>query len=129
MTKESSIIARILICDDGTILHSKHQHDYVTHTDINGKEYMLDGGNGYYCRTNRNGILKVITEDNSHEEIRNWFVWGKSLDKDGNRVPFKWVYLKDIEDSHLEALVEYTDNDNYPPHVNKIFRDEKVWRE
>ena len=29
---------------DGTILESKHRHDYVTHLDANGNEYMLDGG-------------------------------------------------------------------------------------
>ena len=29
---------------DGTILRSRHRHDYVTHKDANGKTYMLDGG-------------------------------------------------------------------------------------
>ena len=26
------------------IIRSRHRHDYVTHTDANGKEYMVDGG-------------------------------------------------------------------------------------
>ena len=39
---------------DGTILESKHRHDYVTHTDANGKEYMLDGGLDY-VRCSANG--------------------------------------------------------------------------
>lgn len=37
-----SIISSRLQTPDGTVLHSKHRHDYVTHTDANGKEYMLE---------------------------------------------------------------------------------------
>ena len=32
---------------DGTILISKHRHDYVEYTDKNGDYYMIDGGNDY----------------------------------------------------------------------------------
>ena len=40
----SVILSNRLKTPDGTILESLHRHDYVTHTDANGKEYMLDGG-------------------------------------------------------------------------------------
>ena len=38
------ILSNKMRTPDGTILESKHRHDYVTHTDANGKEYMLDSG-------------------------------------------------------------------------------------
>lgn len=34
---------------DGTILWSKHTHDFILYTDKNGKQYGVDGGNSY-CR-------------------------------------------------------------------------------
>jgi hypothetical protein len=36
---------------DGTILTSRHQHDYVTHEDANGETYMTDGGTAYLRRS------------------------------------------------------------------------------
>ena len=35
---------------DGTIIESKHQHDFVCHTDANGKRYCVDGGKSYLRR-------------------------------------------------------------------------------
>ena len=51
---------------DGTILESKHRHDYVTHLDANGKEYMLDGGLAY-VRSSAYGDEEMLTvyDDNS----------------------------------------------------------------
>jgi hypothetical protein len=45
---------------DGTILESKHRHDYVTHLDANGNEYMLDGGLSY-VRSSANGDEEMLT--------------------------------------------------------------------
>ncbi len=55
---------------DGTILESKHRHDYVTHLDANGNEYMLDGGLAY-VRSSANGdeeMLTVFAEPESRDE-------------------------------------------------------------
>jgi len=39
----SVILSNRMKTPDETILESINRHDYVTHTDANGKEYMLDG--------------------------------------------------------------------------------------
>jgi hypothetical protein len=44
MRDETRIVANRIRTPDGTILESKHRHDYVTYTDANGKQYMVDGG-------------------------------------------------------------------------------------
>ena len=49
-----SILSNRMRTPDGTILESKHRHDYVTHLDANGREYMLDGGLDY-VRGSANG--------------------------------------------------------------------------
>ena len=37
----SGILRNALKTPDGTVITSRHRHDYVTHTDTNGKEYIL----------------------------------------------------------------------------------------
>ena len=60
---------------DGTILRSHSRHDYVTHVDANGHEYMVDGGYLIYveaslitppskrCRNITNLMTMRITEN------------------------------------------------------------------
>ena len=45
--EEPVLILSRIQTPDGTVLTSYHRHDYVTHTDANGEEYCLDGGNDY----------------------------------------------------------------------------------
>lgn len=47
-----------------------------------------------------------------HEELREHYVWKRHFDKDG--VPLvqkQFITLRDISDSHLVALVDWTDGD------------------
>ena len=111
---------------DGTILHSRHRHDYVTHLDENGEEYMLDGGTDY-IRSSINKeeaeSLAVYTDDD-HSAIREAFVWG-TRGPNGDQ-PVAYKPLKDLEIDHINAILKT--QKHIPVWVEKIFTDELEYR-
>ncbi len=101
------LVANMIRTPDGTILQSKHQHDYVTYVDKNGLEYMVDGGLAYRRRNVHEDApyeeLSLYSHDD-HSLIREHFHWG-TRGRDGKQ-PLKWVALKDLETDHIEAIIE-----------------------
>ena len=122
MHDEPKIVANRIRTPDGTILESMHRHDYVTYTDANGKEYMVDGGLDYLRRIVHDDApaeeLSVYS-DAPHSVIREVFKWG-TRGKDGKQ-PLKFVVLKDMTTDHIEAILE---TQNLPGYMRKIFLDE-----
>ena len=122
MHNEAKIVANRIRTPDGTILESMHRHDYVTYTDANGKEYMVDGGLDYLRRIVHDDApaeeLSVYS-DAPHAVIREVFKWG-TRGKDGKQ-PLKFVVLKDMTTDHIEAILE---TQNLPSYMRKIFLDE-----
>ena len=111
---------------DGTILHSRHRHDYVTHLDENGEEYMLDGGTDY-IRSSINKeeaeSLAVYTDDD-HSVIREAFMWGtRGLTGDQALI---WKPLKDLEIDHINAILKT--QTHIQDWVEKLFTDELEYR-
>lgn len=130
-TKKPNSMARIvysgLKTPDGTIIQSIHRHDYKTHIDKNGKEYMIDGGTDY-VRRSVNGDEELITlyDIDDIVKLRQFVTWGRNYDKDMNRLPkTEWVILANITDDHLDALCLYN---NAPEHYRKLFIREKQFR-
>jgi hypothetical protein len=121
------IISSRLQTPDGTVLHSKHRHDYVTHTDVNGKEYMLDGGYDY-IRCSANGDEKMLTvyTDDSHEIIRQSATWG-TFGKNGDE-PYKVVKIADMDPYHLRACLD-TQKKTMRPALYKVMQDEVEYRD
>jgi hypothetical protein len=122
----TQIVANRLKTPDGTILHSMHRHDYVTHIDANGEEYMLDGGMDY-IRTNVNIVageyLTVYTNDN-HSVIREVFTWGTRGPR-GDQ-PIRRIYLKNMDIDHINAILET--QIHIPDWVRTIFENELEYR-
>lgn len=112
---------------DGTILESKHRHDYVTHLDANGKEYMLDGGLDY-VRSSANGDEQYLTicSDDPHEDIRRVVKWG-TYGKNGDE-PLKYVRIADLDPYHLRAIVD-TQQKTMRPALAKVMQDEVEYRD
>ena len=101
----SYIISNALRTPDGTIIRSRHRHDYVTHTDANGNEYMIDGGLDY-VRSSANGDeehLSVTLED-PHDKVREYCTWG-TYGPNGDQ-PLTYKKLCDMSDVHINAVLE-----------------------
>lgn len=127
MSQPAQLVYNAIQTPDGTILQSKHRHDYVTHTDKNGKHYMVDGGTDY-CRRSNNGdeISLCLTVLDPIEKIREVFTWGRNFDEKGKRLPkTEWVLLKDLTEGHLEALCT---NQFSPEWTTLLFIREKQYR-
>ena len=104
------VIVRRLQTPDGTILESRHVHDFQLHDDANGKHYMLDGGSEYFRRSDNGDELDVsITTETPFLEAREVSIWG-SRGKCGTQ-PLMHIPLKDMESDHIRAVLrEYGDN-------------------
>lgn len=112
---------------DGTILHSKHRHDYVEHFDSKSKEvYALDGGCEYVrCTINKVPPVNLSVYSNApHEEKRKVFFWG-SRGADGVQ-PLVYNALMNLETSHIKAIIKT--QTHLPEHIMQMFEDELQFR-
>ena len=120
------ILSNRMRTPDGTVLHSAHRHDYVTHTDANGKEYVLDGG-WDYVRRSVNGDEKLLTvwSDDNHEMIRKVVTWG-TYGKNGDET-LVHVTITDMSSEHLQACLD-TQQRTMRPALLKVMQDELEYR-
>lgn len=122
----SNIIKNAMRTPDGTIIESQHRHDYVTHKDKNGKEYILDGGLDY-IKSSANGDEEylTVTDSDSHEVVREALTWG-TYGKDG-KSPFHHITLSNMETAHIEACLD-TQPSMYPQ-IRTAMKTELAYRE
>jgi len=116
-----------MICPDGTILYSRHRHDYKEHVDvITGEWMMIDGGTDYVKSSVNNVRAQYIslTTESPHVEIREHFGWG-TYGKDGKE-PLHEILLKDMETGHLEAVMRT--QTHLAPVLVKLFESELNFR-
>lgn len=95
---------RCLGCDE--LLVSYSVHDYKICSCPN--EAMVDGGTAYgrYGAKDMSRIEKVdVYADDDFELVRKYATRG-ARGKDGKQ-PLKWIPICDLEDDHLQAIVEY----------------------
>lgn len=119
------IIYSALRTPDGTLLVSRSRHDYVTHTDANGKQYMLDGGLDY-VRSSAHGDEDYITihVDDDWELVRTHMLWG-TFGKNGDE-PYRQVMLKEMTSDHIRAVLENCPN--IYPQYREAFEKELKFR-
>ena len=111
---------------DGTMLESKHRHDYVTHMDANGKEYMLDGGLDYVrCSAHGDEEMFTLMSDADHELIRLIVTWG-TYGREGDQL-ITHVLIADMDDDHLQACLD-TQKATMRPALYKVMQDELEYR-
>lgn len=91
---------------DGTVLTSRHVHDYVTYADANGEEYMVDGGLDYLRRNVNYTPAKELSvyDDGTHETRRSTLQWGTYgfTGKD----PLRYIAISDMNTDHIKAVLK-----------------------
>jgi hypothetical protein len=108
--EDRQIILNQIKTPDGTILKSMHRHDYVTYTDKNGLQYMVDGGHDYLRRNvHEDAPYEELTiyDDDLFEVIRENFHRG-GRGKDGTE-PLTWVPISKMSDAWLLACITYNE--------------------
>lgn len=112
---------------DGTILESRHRHDFRTHFDtVSNELYMVDGGLDYARRTINNvpaTEMTVCLEDGI-EAFRHEVTWG-TRGKDGSQ-PLRLVKLSEMTDEHIQACLD-TQHAMHP-HYREAFEMELAYR-
>ena len=125
---EKQLLHSSIRTPDGTILTSKHRHDFVTHIDANGEYYQNDGGIDYFRRSINKEKAEDLSlySDDAHEKLREVVSRG-GCGKNGDE-ELKYVLLKDIDDEWLQAIIEYEElnrpNNKYLP----VYREEVKFR-
>lgn len=123
---EKVILYNAIRTPDGTVLESKHGHDYVSHTDKNGKTYAVDGGHNYLRRIGDIEDCQDLTiyDDGNHILRRKCLRWGVNYDKYMNRLPqTEWRLIKHLTTEHIEAILSEGHADKNP-FYKKVFEDE-----
>lgn len=125
---EKQLIYSAIRTPDGTILESKHVHDYQSYLDKNGETYVLDGGLDYIRRSinkEEAGDLSLYS-DAPHEQVREKISRG-SRGKSG-REELKYILLKDIDDEYLQAIIDYEESNRPNNKYLPIYKNEQKFR-
>ena len=90
---------------DGTVLISRSRHDYQTHTDANGKWYMIDGGLDYLKRTGEDDQVDLTMWDiephSVQREVLQWGTFGINGDQ-----PLMYINIADMSSDHIGAVLD-----------------------
>jgi len=90
---------------DGTLLESKHVHDYVSHDDANGDFYFVDGGHDY-IRMSSNKIKmanECVYADDDFEKVRMHELRGAMT----SMMEIRYVPLYKMSDQHVLNCITY----------------------
>lgn len=123
------IIRNAVRTPDGTVLESKHRHDFKMHTDaITDESVSIDGGFDYLRRVGMfSGCVDMsVTTQDEFNIVREYFTWG-TYGKDGKQ-PKTYVKLKDMTAEHLQAVLD-TQQHIRGSIVEKLLEEELLYRD
>lgn len=108
-TNTPEIVYNAIRTPDGTVLQSRHLHDFVTYTDANKLTYMVDGGHSYLRRSAQRDDPRTAHEeislysDASHAKIRACATWGRLNTDTGDH---EWIIIKNLDTDHIRAILD-----------------------
>ena len=120
---EEQIVVNVMITPDGTILVSKHRHDYQSHIDKNGETYFIDGGRDYIrCSKNEEQptfIQYTVSDMNDSDKWLDMrkYIYRGTFDKEGNRI---WKSLDTMSNTHLKNCIIYNENRGFGNSVSSM---------
>jgi len=121
------LVRQALQTPDGTIIESRHRHDYVSHLDaVTGETYMVDGGLEYMRRTVNKVPAKELSVslEDGIEAVREAITWG-TRGKNGDE-PLRLVKLSEMNDNHIQACLDT--QPRMHPHYREAFQMELNYR-
>lgn len=123
------IIRNAIRTPDGTILVSRHRHDFVGHTDsVTGHYYAIDGGRDYLKRSTDSPEPDVtelsVYHTAAYEDVREAFTWGSSGPNGAD--PMKFIPLKELTDDHIQNIMR--SQNHMPSWMKWLFRCEIGYR-
>ena len=111
---------------DGTILHSKHIHDYQSHKDTKSNEiYICDGGTSYIRRSINKEPYEDLSlySDDPFEILRENITWG-SRGKSGNE-ELHYKPISNMSTNHIKAILSQIKLAEY---MKELFEKELIHR-
>ena len=91
---------------DGTVLESRHRHDFVSHKDtITGELYFTDGGSSYLRRSVNKEPYEDLSlySDDPFEIIRENITWG-SRGKNGDE-ELHYKSVSNMSSNHIKSIL------------------------
>ena len=98
----------IIKFDDGSFIASIKNYDFRASED--GKHFIDasfdENGDISYVRVGGNKDYETVDASSIHEYIRENISWGRNFNEKGERVPTKYILIKDLGTEHINAILE-----------------------
>ena len=110
---------------DGTVLTSRHVHDYQLHKDKNKEVYSTDGGINYIKRSVNIKPYEDLNlySDDPFEKLREGFEWG-TYGKNGDET-LHYKSISNMSTSHINAILSQY---KLVEHLKELFEKEISFR-
>ena len=104
-TKMKKLLVKRWRTPDGTVLTSRHRHDFVSHKDKKtGLTYIVDGGLDYLRVFNQGSMINLcVYSDETFEVTREACEWG-SRGITG-KSPIEYTTISKMSEAHIEAVL------------------------
>ena len=98
----------IIRFDDGSFIASVINHNFSSSKD---EKHFIDSsfdenGDISYVRVGGNKDYEKVDASSIHEYIRENISWGRNFNEKGERVPTKYILIKDLGTEHIKAILE-----------------------
>ena len=119
------LIKNSIMTPDGTVLTSRHRHDFKSHKDKNNEIYVCDGGTSYIKRS----VNKEPYEDlslystDSFEKLREGIEWG-NYGKNGKE-PLQYKSISKMSSNHIKSILS---NCKLAEYMKELFEKEMAYR-